>query len=133
LSSAILTSEQARQRRGSNRGELHLFKRLGRIDWQLPSTRAAGPNYFSASQHDAGVTSDQKVGSSNSFSKISQSKKRNELQLSCQDLFHIWGDSPCMGSLPVCGKSSCMWGDFAYMGRLPMHGKTSHICGGVAP
>jgi hypothetical protein len=37
------------------RGVLRLFQRLGRLDWQLPSARAAGPNYFSASQHGAGV------------------------------------------------------------------------------
>jgi hypothetical protein len=28
---------------------------LGRLNWQLPSARAAGPIYFSASQHGAGV------------------------------------------------------------------------------
>ena len=50
---------------------------LGRLDGQLPSARIAGPTYFSASQHDAGMSSkgygataarltpDQKDGSSN--------------------------------------------------------------------
>jgi hypothetical protein len=34
---------------------LRLFKRLGRLDWQLPSATATGPTYFNASQHGAGV------------------------------------------------------------------------------
>ena len=38
------------------RGVMRLFTRLGRLDWLLPSARAPGPNYFNASQHDAGVS-----------------------------------------------------------------------------
>jgi hypothetical protein len=40
---------------------------------------------------------------------------------------HVWGDSPCMGGLPVDGETPHMWGDSPYMRRLHIYWESPHI------
>ena len=95
-------------------------------EWWLAQCATLARQWFTANKHMLFLCV---LKSSNSCQKQlpTHSEIQNCLIYPGHNEFNMWEDLPCMGRLPMYGKSSRTWEVFLCMGTLPIDGKSSHL------